>query len=251
MLPTAAYRKELEDSISENGGSYRANLTKEVTHLIAKEPSGMKYTYAGEWGIKIVSVEWLEQSIERGMILEETLFHLLLPASDRGRNAWIRKTSSASPLGKRTRDDAGPIPSRKLRRTASAKLNSQTSGLWTDIVAAGTANKGGQPDEWDDGHASNDAHTDPVESGPEGNPMAGLSITKVGTQAGNLSQMEKKSILDVSKPSLNAGMFQGKRFFVYGFNEKKVRDSMIIREIISLLLTAILVVGIESASSLS
>ena len=86
-LTVVIYRKELEDLINGNGGDYRGNLTKDITHLIAKEPSGAKYNFAAQWGIKTVSVEWLEQSLERGMILEESLYHLLLPLSERGRNA--------------------------------------------------------------------------------------------------------------------------------------------------------------------
>lgn len=222
-----AYRKELEDLISNNGGQYRGNLTKEVTHLIAKVPSGPKYTYAGDWRIKIVSVEWLEQSIERGMILEENLFHLLLPASERGRNAWIRKTGSISPSGKRARDDAGHKQPRKLRRTASAKLNSQTHGLWTDIVAAGTGVQGGKINEWDDEQRLNDAHAGISKPDTEPSPKAGPSIIKVGTQLWEKSDVKKQTILDLSRCWQDAGMFQGKTFFVYGFQEKQVRNLMV------------------------
>ncbi len=216
------YRKELEDLINDNGGQYRGNLTKEVTHLIAKVPSGPKYTYAGEWGIKIVSIEWLMQSIERGMILEENLFHLHLPPSERGRNAWIRKTGSASPLGKRARDDAGPTQSRKLRRTASAKLNNQTNGLWTDIVAAGADNQTSISSEWDDeqtGIASRDGILKP---GVERRPTADPSMPKVGTQLQDEGDTHKKATLDLSIPWKRAGMFQGKTFFLHGFKEKQV-----------------------------
>lgn len=224
MFLEVAYRKELEDLIINNGGQYRGNLTKEVTHLIAKVPSGPKYTYAREWGIKTVSVEWLEQSIERGMILEENLFHLLLPASERGRNAWIRKTSSPSPLGKRARDDIGPVQSRKLRRTASVKLNSQTHGLWTDIVAAGTEIQGVKSNQWDDEPKQNESHAVIVKSGTDASSEAGPSIIKVGTQHWEKSEAEKKTILDFSRPWQDEGMFKGKTFFVHGFTEKQVRN---------------------------
>lgn len=227
MLPEVTYRKELEDLISNNGGEYRGNLTKEVTHLIAKVPAGNKYTYAGEWGIKIVAVEWLEQSIERGMILEENLFHLLLPVSERGRNAWIRQTASVSPLGKRVRDDVGPLQSRKLRRTASAKLNNQTYGLWTDIVAAGTEIQGVKSNEWDDEQKPSELHAAVVKSGIEPSSEAGPSIVKVGTQHWEKSDMEKKTILDLSRPWQDGGMFHNKTFFIHGFKEKQVRNLVV------------------------
>lgn len=221
-----AYRKELEDLINDNGGQYRGNLTKEVTHLIAKVPSGPKYTYAGDWGIKIVSIEWLNQSLERGMILEENLFHLLLPASERGRNAWIRKTSTTSPLGKRARDDTGPVLSRKLRRTASAKLNSQTNGLWTDIVAAGTESQGGKANEWDDEQRSNASHDGFKKPGTAQTPTAEPSVVKVGTQLWEQGDKGGKTILGLTRRSHDAGIFQGKRFYVYGFKQKQVNNSL-------------------------
>jgi DNA replication regulator DPB11 len=224
-----AYRKELEDLINDNGGQYRGNLTREVTHLIAKVPSGPKYTYAGEWGIKIVSIEWLNQSIERGMILEESLFHLLLTASERGRNAWIRKTSPTSPLGKRVRDDAGPVLSRKLRRTASAKLNSQTNGLWKDIVGAGTESQGVKANEWDDEQTSNASLDVPKKPATERTPTAEPSVIKVGTQLLEQGDMERKILLGLTRRCQDAGIFQGKRFFVHGFKQKQVCGSMFIR----------------------
>lgn len=222
-----AYRKELEDLITKNGGEYRGNLTREVTHLIAKVPSGPKYTYAREWAIKTVSVEWLEQSIERGMILEENLFHLLLPASERGRNAWIRKSSPTSPLGKRARDDIGPVQSRKLRRTASAKLNSQTHGLWSDIVAAGTEIQGVKSNEWDDEQKLNESDSVTVKSGTALSSDAAPSIMRVGTQHGEKGDMEKKAILDLSRTWQDEGIFRGKIFFIHGFTEKQVSNLLV------------------------
>lgn len=246
-----AYRKELEDLIINNGGQYRGNLTKEVTHLIAKVPFGPKYTYAGEWGIKTVAVEWLEQSIERGMILEENLFHLLLPASERGRNAWIRKTGSISPLGKRARDDSGPIHSRKLRRTASAKLNSQTHGLWTDIVAAGAEIQAVKSNEWDDEPKPDQPHAGFVKPGVQPSSAAGPSIIRVGTQQGERSDVERKSLWDLSRPSQDGGMFQGKTFFVQGFSEKQVRDLHDNNLIINSNLIVIIASDVERASAVS
>ena len=143
------YRKILEDQIMNNGGEYRGNLTKDITHLIAKEAFGQKYSYASQWNVKIVSVEWLDQSLERGMILEESLYHLALPIVERGKNAWIRRTPSLTLLGKRVRDQgSGPGNARKLRRTASVKLSSQNLGLWADINIHEAKPEQSKKDEW-------------------------------------------------------------------------------------------------------
>lgn len=61
-----------------HGGRYRGDLYKGYsTHLIAKKTVGAKYHAACKWGIEIVTVYWLLQSIEKEKILDENLFRLL------------------------------------------------------------------------------------------------------------------------------------------------------------------------------
>ena len=228
------HRKELEVLINANGGEYRGNLTKDVTHLIAKVPSGNKYVYAGYWGVKIVALEWLEQSLERGMILDEDLYSLLLPEDERGRNAWIRRTDSTTSVGKRARNaEVGTSNPRQLRRTASAKLSNQSLGIWTDIVGAETSVIKTESSEWDD---------NPKESAP----VSG--VTKVGGMFQTIERNHQVFSIDVrnvaqteatswppneviakvdSKPLFpeqvpRQGIFHGRTFVLHGFGEKKV-----------------------------
>lgn len=219
-----AHRKELEDLVNCNGGEYRGNLTRDITHLIAKVPSGTKYKYATEWGIKVVAVEWLVQSLERGMILDENLYNLQLAASERGQNAWIRKTESTSSLGKRARgEENAPRRSRKLRRTASAKLSSQNMGLWTDIVGGGTEATDNKVNEWDD-----QQRDDRLNDGVMRVENLGQDSTKTMNKTGNpgsasldedTSNMRNKLIQ--SRSGQKEGLFQGNRFFLHGFNERQ------------------------------
>ena len=218
---TVVYRKELEDLINANGGDYRANLTKDVTHLIAKEPSGAKYNFANQWGIKIISVEWLEQSLERGMILDENLYHLLLPPSERGRNAWIRRSDSTTSLGKRARDDEiVPPNARKLRRTASARLSNHNDGLWSEIHGVQVKAEDVKADTWNepqdeeaDRHMTPDAtHANMPKSGQ----MAASHLKR--------SQSETQPSSIQYKAAHQEGLFHGKTFLLRSFDEKKVRD---------------------------
>ena len=145
------YRKELEELVNNNGGEYRGNLTKDVTHLIAKEPIGAKYDFAAQWGIRTVGVEWLEQSLERGMILDESLYRLTIRPEERGRDAWIHKPTPSISLGKRPRDDEiMPPNARKLRRTASARLSDQNVGLWSELVGAPIKVERETADAWEE-----------------------------------------------------------------------------------------------------
>ncbi|KAL9587450.1 MAG: hypothetical protein Q9212_000266 [Teloschistes hypoglaucus] len=219
------YRKKLEDDVNNNGGEYRANLTKDVTHLIARDPSGSKYKYAVEWNIKIIAVEWLEQSLERGMILDEGLYSLFLPPGERGRNAWIRRAVSTSSLGKRAIDgDAATSGPRKLRRTASTRLSSQSCGLWTDIVNGKPRDPEVKREEWSE------------QSLPHGTSFqaASSAATKsTGTYTGSsaLRQGLFPSTSDTSIPPLDPSnstldlknaLFTGKRLHLHGFDEKKI-----------------------------
>ena len=218
------YRKELEDLINDNGGNYRGNLTKDVTHLIAKEPSGAKYSYAAQWDIKTVSVEWLEQSLERGMILEESLYHLLLPPAERGRNAWIRRSVSTTSLGKRARDDEiVPPNARKLRRTASARLSSHNDGLWSEINGGEVKIEEKKADSWDEPQKE---MADRQEF-----PEVAQAQTSIAAQiaAGSRHLERSHSLSTLSsvlcKAPQQEGLFQAKTFLLRGFDEKKVCDT--------------------------
>lgn len=130
-------RSDLQSKVAENGAQYHGDLTKAVTHLIAARPLGAKYEYAGQWHIKIVTIEWLQDSLERGMALDESLYHPLMPTEQRGVGAVIKKPISPS-LGKRTRQETQSLGGaeggrRKLRRTASTRLESQNDDLWADM----------------------------------------------------------------------------------------------------------------------
>ncbi|KAL2399425.1 hypothetical protein ABEF92_004369 [Exophiala dermatitidis] len=131
-----SFRAQLQKNIVENGGEYTGDLTRDVTHLIAAKPEGKKYEYGMQWQSKVVSLKWYKDSLDRGMQLDESLYHPTIPVDQQGVGAWNRRVQPTVQLGKRARDDAPAAePSRKLRRTASAKLGGQTQNLWTDIVA--------------------------------------------------------------------------------------------------------------------
>lgn len=216
LMVVVAYRKKLEDLINENGGEYRGNLTRDVTHLVAKEPAGNKYTYAGQWGIRTVSIEWLQQSLERGMILDESLFHLLLPPAERGRNAWMRKTLSTTSIGKRPREvGLERSNSRKLRRTASARLSNESSGIWTNIVGDSVKQESANANEWQDLH----------DQGLSANPINDHSrlLQTSGEQRihGDLKPPEGLKPTD-SSVVCSGGIFESTKAILYGFDTKRV-----------------------------
>lgn len=216
------YRKALEDAINENGGDYRGNLTKDVTHLVAKEPAGAKYDYAGQWGIRTVGVEWLEHSLERGMILDESLYHLSIPPEERGRNAWMRRSESVASLGKRTRpEEVVPQNARKLRRTASARLSSQNVGLWSELVGVPVEAEERKAGVWDEQpeEAMNQKVAAPAPRS-EDMKFAPTAESTQRTLKKSLSEANLGNILGRSFSS--EGLFHGKSVSLHDFDEKKV-----------------------------
>ncbi|KKK19907.1 hypothetical protein AOCH_000213, partial [Aspergillus ochraceoroseus] len=85
---------------------------------------------------QVVTVNWFTDCIERGMVLEETLYHPLLPAEQQGAGAWNRSITRVKEKPQENESSSNPRP-RKLRRIASAKLGDQNEGIWGDIVGIG------------------------------------------------------------------------------------------------------------------
>jgi hypothetical protein len=52
--------------LNEIGAGYTDNLSRKNTHLICKEGSGQKYIKALEWGLHVVSVDWLYHVVRHG-----------------------------------------------------------------------------------------------------------------------------------------------------------------------------------------
>ncbi|KFG82500.1 BRCT domain-containing protein [Metarhizium anisopliae] len=133
-------RDEIAAKITANGGQYTADLTRRCTHLVVSKPEGKKFTAAKSWGVYTVTLSWLDQSIQRGLILEEAKFDPLLPVEEQGVGAWKKEDPRRASLGKRSRSASSNTNgtaergARKLRKTASMKLNSQRNNLWGDIL---------------------------------------------------------------------------------------------------------------------
>ncbi|KAJ0163200.1 S-M checkpoint control protein rad4 [Colletotrichum tanaceti] len=129
-------RASIIEKITANGGAYTGDLTKRVSHLIVSKPEGKKYKAARSWNIRTVSLAWLEQSIERGMILDEQCFDPSMPTEEQGQGAWNKANPRRVSSAKRARSGVVEGGQRKLRKTASMKLSSQRDTLWGDILGS-------------------------------------------------------------------------------------------------------------------
>eukprot|EP01114_Cavostelium_apophysatum_P020793 TRINITY_DN7065_c0_g1_i2.p1 TRINITY_DN7065_c0_g1~~TRINITY_DN7065_c0_g1_i2.p1 ORF type:complete len:1458 (+),score=398.06 TRINITY_DN7065_c0_g1_i2:97-4470(+) len=57
-------KSKLERDIVMHGGKFEKDLSKKCTHLITNVPEGKKYMGAKKWGIPVVTLKWVEASIE-------------------------------------------------------------------------------------------------------------------------------------------------------------------------------------------
>lgn len=194
-------RTMIEGKVKMNGGDYVGDLSKRVTHLIVCKPEGKKYVAARKWGIRTVAIEWLHDSIERGMILNEECYDPTFPLEERGNGAWIRRDVKRASLGKRSRDGAAvPLVDdgrRKLRKTASMKFTSQGDSLWGDIVKQSSTNLS-KPN---------------IEERPASVPPNILAIESVTPVVASPQLAQPNSHTE----QVEGGIFSGCRFYVYGF----------------------------------
>ncbi|KAF4624164.1 hypothetical protein G7Y89_g14009 [Cudoniella acicularis] len=201
-------RLEIAEQVKANGAAYEGDLTRHITHLISFRTEGAKYKAAKTWRIRIVSIEWLRDSLERGMILDEKLYDPVLPLEERGKNAWDKTKPKRTSLGKRSRDENSTgteAGKRKLRRTASAKLNSQSERIWGDIVGAGNFTEVARSGVWE----TSDEPTQPNEP----------SDPKKQKQQPEISIRQP---LEEIKQEIG-GIFSGCLFYLHGFEAKKTQ----------------------------
>ncbi|KAH8162530.1 hypothetical protein CIB48_g5729 [Xylaria polymorpha] len=204
-------RAMIEDTVKANGGEYVADLSRRVTHLIVSRPEGKKYNAACRWGIRCISIEWLHDCVERGMILNEECYDPTLPVEERGKGAWVPRDFQRVALGKRAREDvavSAEAGRRKLRKRASMRMNSQNTNIWGDILnqSAGDLSR---PD---------DAQR---ESSAPAAPLLTPSVTSATETPQPIAQPVVLPPSENSWPALRKGVFSGCRFFVHGFPQQK------------------------------
>ena len=177
--------------------------------------------------MKIVSLEWFKQSLERGMVLEETLYNPTLPAEERGKDAWVRIEHPSPTLGKRMRDAEQPQPlnpnRRKLRRAASTKLGIQGDALWAEIITPSGDQGSKEEDEWKEDNQFK--QTTPHEDSPAillnddetPHPDDAEETTQTPAAAAATAPSRPQAV------DQGEGICQGRIIVIHGFDLGKVR----------------------------
>jgi len=211
-ITIVALRNYLCTNAELNGAEFRRDLTKTVSHLVARSAEGEKYKFATQWGVKVVTLKWFTDSIKRGMVLEETLYDPLLPPEKQGVGAWNRSVPTIKPKPAESENSSNPRP-RKLRRIASTKLGDQNENIWGDIVGIGFETAPPKPSR-EDRQASFEKRSKDV---------AVLQVAKSFVSQTTFdapSQPRGKS----TEPVVNQrnGFLDGCFFLIHGFSSKQV-----------------------------
>nr|POE85081.1 s-m checkpoint control protein rad4 [Quercus suber] len=213
-----AEREHFKKTFEKHGAEYHGDLTKQVTHLITHTASGAKYEHALSWRIHIVTAKWFQDSLRRGMVLEEALYHPSIPVQDQGRGAFREHYQPKTSLGKRARgmDTAiGPgedASKRKLRRSASARLNADSQDLWQGIGGGQDQSVAALTDQWKDDSAN--------ERTQDRDASTRNDVTV------NTIELKDQPVL----PHENRGLFSGACVLIHGFSQdRKERLSEFLR----------------------
>jgi DNA replication regulator DPB11 len=150
------------------------------------------------------------------MVLEESLYHPTLPLEEQGKGAWNRGARTHVQLDKRARDEKPPLEvPRKLRRTASSKLGSQSEGLWGDIMSGEFDTRPGP--EQAARQSKSHAEVKSVVLEPESFVREDVGIHNNSGTLQNGYQWPLKA-----PPEIYQGYFSAQAFLVYGFPPKNV-----------------------------
>ncbi len=206
-------RTYLSTTVEGRGATYNGDLTKTVTHLIAAAPQGDKYIHAQKWGIHVVSYKWFEDSLRRGMSLDESYYDPTMPVEEQGKGAFKRQVKARTSLGKHGREEqaqkapAADQSRKKLRRTASTRLEGQSQDVWLGISSETVDPESAGKDQWQEDNARPSLHDSEAHAGSRRPSEASLTRHEVAAySAPNVEQ---------------AAMLSGVFVLIHGFDRQK------------------------------
>lgn len=165
---------KLKQLSTRYGATMTEALSESSAALVTTEPSGRRYDKCQEWGIPVVSPDWIYDSVERGHALNTVYYKLKRPNShgekdaacdwDKLRRWRERKRERHAMQKKRTsevEDDDGP------RDLKVAKIDTRDK-LWNSIMSTISRNsiKETPEPEWDSEQKVDD-HTEIQMTQPE------------------------------------------------------------------------------------
>jgi DNA replication regulator DPB11 len=160
------------------------------------------------------------------MVLDEAFYNPTIPVEQRGQGAWDRREFSSPAPGKRAREaEASQALNpfrRKLRRSASTRMGSQSAELWAGITAVSLDRQREDGDDWTeelrDGQDTPHEHTSASHLQDSIIPEHTAPTDVDSAQGARLTALPSLP----SKADIAHGIFEGRVVFPYGFDDEKV-----------------------------
>ena len=159
------------------------------------------------------------------MALDEPLYDPKLPKEERGKGARRWREASPGVLGKRSRRAEEPATTadtqaagrKRLRRTASLKLQSQNSALWGDIIGGDIDRRAADEARCEDSFQA----TEPLRRASR--PGVGTAPTPQDVGRSNPPDLLETAVdLGDGQHARNRGLFLNLAFCLHRFDDKKV-----------------------------
>jgi len=148
-----ANRYGIKSMVNEIGADWSDNLSRKNTHLICKQPEGQKYIKALEWGVHVVSIEWLYHIVRYGydegsedrFLLNNTTRNETVEEQQTDFDAEEEEKVTAQPDEREDQKEAADLPpmgNGNSNKEPPPRLEDVTS-----VKADGQANKSGNKKE--------------------------------------------------------------------------------------------------------
>ncbi|CAK8679700.1 unnamed protein product [Clavelina lepadiformis] len=75
-------RNKIQKLVTKFGGTYSGAMKLDfTTHLVVHKPEGQKYAMASKFGVKVVNVDWVYKSVEKGSCQDHSKFPVKVPTT--------------------------------------------------------------------------------------------------------------------------------------------------------------------------
>uniref|UniRef100_H2Z8T7 BRCT domain-containing protein n=1 Tax=Ciona savignyi TaxID=51511 RepID=H2Z8T7_CIOSA len=134
-------RSRIQKLVIKFGGEYSGAMKLDVTtHLVVHKPEGQKYAMAKKFGVKVVNVNWVYQSVEKEWCQDHTKFPVDMDQlqSNRPKSSTPDRKAAAVP-NIRELKDMSSISVAHINETVNttvADVNSRMDKLWSFNTSA-------------------------------------------------------------------------------------------------------------------
>ncbi|KAG7829957.1 hypothetical protein KL943_005123, partial [Ogataea angusta] len=130
---------KIKDMVESNGGSVVESISTVSDVLVTTVPEGLRYSKAREWGVPVVSPDWVYDSVERGGMLS-VMEYFLTGENSKGRRDdacdWekVRAWKQAEQGKLQTEKAKRSVDTHEKERDLKVRKVDRTNKVWKSIM---------------------------------------------------------------------------------------------------------------------